>query len=75
VTRRSRYKRWVLIEEFKREINTIIKRKLIEVERSLMLQSILPGYSMKKGKGYNNTIGCAVVVSVSALCSRYYNFA
>jgi len=28
----SRYKRWALVEEFKRRINEVIRRKLIEVE-------------------------------------------
>jgi len=32
--RESRYKRRVLVKEFKREMNGIIKRKLIETERS-----------------------------------------
>ena len=30
---------------------------------------------MEKGKGYDDIIGCAVVVLVSASYSRYYNFA
>ena len=30
---------------------------------------------MEKGKGYDNMIGCAIVVSVSASYSRCYNFA
>ena len=34
-----------------------------------------PGYNMEKGKGYDNMIGCTVVVSVSTSCSRCYNFA
>ena len=34
-----------------------------------------PECSIEKGKGYDDMIGCAVVVSVSASCSRYYNFA
>ena len=31
-----------------------------------------PGDSMDKGKGYVDMIGCTVVVSVSASCSRCY---
>jgi len=38
-----------------------------------MLRSILPGDSMDKGKGYDDMISCAVVVSVSASCSRCHN--
>jgi len=34
-----------------------------------------PGYSMEKGKEYDDMIGCAIVVSVSASCSRCYNLA
>jgi len=34
--RESRYKRRVLVEEFKREMNRVIKRKLMEAERPLM---------------------------------------
>ena len=34
-----------------------------------------PRYNMEKGKEYDDTIGCATVVSVSASCSRYYNLA
>jgi len=30
---------------------------------------------MEKSKGYDNTIGYAIVVSVSASCSRCYNLA
>ena len=33
MTRRSRYKRQPLIEEFKREMNRVIRRKFIEIER------------------------------------------
>jgi len=32
-------------------------------------------YNMKKGKGYDNTIGYTIVVSVSASYSRCYNLA
>jgi len=34
VVRGSGYERRLLVEEFKKEINEIIRRKLIEVERS-----------------------------------------
>jgi len=34
-----------------------------------------PGCSMEKGKEYDDMIGCAIVVSVSASCSRCYNLA
>jgi len=40
-----------------------------------MLRSMLPGCSMEKGKGYDNTIGYAIVVSVSTSYSRCYNLA
>ena len=30
---------------------------------------------MEKGKEYDNTIGCVIVVSVSILCSRCYDLA
>jgi len=33
LARRSRYERRALVEEFKREINGIIRRKLIETEK------------------------------------------
>jgi len=33
------------------------------------------GYSMEKGKRYDNMIGCTIVVSVSTSYSRYYNLA
>jgi len=33
------------------------------------------GCSKKKGKEYDDMIGCAVVVSVSTSCSRCYNLA
>jgi len=44
-------------------------------EMGVLLWSMPPGDSMEKGKGYDNTIGYAVVVSVSASCSRCYNLA
>ena len=34
-----------------------------------------PEYSKEKGKEYDNMIGCAIVVSVSASYSRCYNLA
>ena len=33
------------------------------------------GYNIEKGKEYDDMIGCAVVISVSALYSRHYNLA
>ena len=36
VARESRYQESILVEEFKKEINKMIKRKLIEVERLLI---------------------------------------
>ena len=47
----------------------------MNAEMGVLLQLMSPGCSMEKGKGYDNTIGCAVVVSVSASYSRCYNFA
>jgi len=38
-----------------------------------LLQSISPGDSIDMGRGYDDMIGYAVVVSVSALYSRYHN--
>ena len=38
-----------------------------------VLWSMPPGDSMEKGKGYDDMIGCAVVVSVSTSYSRCYN--
>jgi len=35
VVRNSKYKRRVLVDEFKRELNRIIRKKLIEIERPL----------------------------------------
>jgi len=32
-----------------------------------------PGDSMDMGRGYDDMIGCAVVVSVSISCSRCHN--
>ena len=40
-----------------------------------LLRSILQGCIMEKGKGYDNMISYAVVVSVSTSCSRCYNLA
>jgi len=40
-----------------------------------MLQLIPQGCIMEKGKGYDDTIGCAIVVSVSASYSSCYNLA
>ena len=42
---------------------------------NILLWSMPPRDSMEKGKGYDDTIGCAIVVSVSASCSRCYNLA
>jgi len=39
-----------------------------------VLQSMTPGCSKKKSKGYDDTISCVIVVSVSASC-RCYNLA
>ena len=39
----------------------------------LMLQLMPPRDSMNKGRGYDDMIGCAVVISVSTSCSRYHN--
>ena len=47
----------------------------IPLLQSELLWLMPPGCSMKKGKEYDNTIGCAVVVSVSTSCNRCYNFA
>ena len=44
-------------------------------EMGVLLRSMPPGDSMEKGKGYDDTIGCAIVVSVSASYSRCYNLA
>ena len=35
VVRNSEYERRVLVDEFKRELNRIIRKKLIEIERPL----------------------------------------
>ena len=35
VVRNSKYERRVLVDEFKRELNRIIRKKLIEIERPL----------------------------------------
>ena len=35
VVRNSKYERRVLVDEFKRELNRIIRKKLIETERPL----------------------------------------
>ena len=50
-------------------------RYLIQSNMEDLLQLISQGCIMEKGKGYDNTIGCAVVVSVSTSCSRCYNLA
>jgi len=42
--------------------------------RNEILQSIPPECNMEKGKEYDDTIGYTIVVSVSASCSRCYNF-
>jgi len=47
----------------------------MNAETGVLLQSMPLGCNMEKGKEYNNMIGYAVVVSVSASCSRYYNLA
>ena len=47
----------------------------MNAEIGILLQPMPPECSMEKGKEYNDTISYAVVVSVSASCSRYYNFA
>ena len=36
----------------------------------LLLQLISQGYNIEMGLGYDDTIGCAKVVSVSASCNR-----
>ena len=50
----------------------IHKDTLIDIT---VLQSIPPGYNIEKDKEYDDMIGCVIVVSVSASCSRYYNLA
>ena len=45
----------------------------MNAEIGILLQPMPPECSMEKGKEYNDTISYAVVVSVSASCSRYYN--
>jgi len=47
----------------------------MNAEMGVLLRSMPPGYSMEKGKGYDNTIGCAIVISVSTSCSKRYNLA
>jgi len=44
-------------------------------ETEVLLQSMPPGNSMDMGKGYDNTIGCTVEVSVSTSYSRCHNLA
>jgi len=44
-------------------------------EIGVLLQSMPPGDSMNMGKGYDDTISCAIIVSVSTLCSKYHNLA
>jgi len=43
----------------------------MKAENVVLLQLISQEYIMKMGRGYDDMIGCTVVVSVSALCSRY----
>ena len=50
-------------------------RYLIQSNIKDLLQSIPQWCIMEKGKGYDDTIGCTVVVSVSTSCSRCYNLA
>jgi len=47
----------------------------MNLEMGVLLQLMPPGDSMDMGKGYDNTIGYAVGVSVSTSCSRYHNLA
>jgi len=47
----------------------------MNTEMGVLLQSMLPEYSMEKGKGYDDMIGYTIVVSVRASCSRCYNLA
>ena len=47
----------------------------MNAETGVLLQLMPLGCSMEKDKGYNDMIGCTVVVSVSASYSRCYNFA
>jgi len=44
-------------------------------EIGVLLQSMPSGDSMDMGKEYDDTISCAIVVSVSISCSRYHNLA
>jgi len=48
-------------------------RFLKSLEDWKLLRSMLPGDSMDMGKGYDDMIGCAIVVLVSVSCSRYHN--
>jgi len=47
--------------------------KDMNTEMEVLLQSMPQEYIIEKGKGYDDTISCAIVVSVSASCSRCYN--
>ena len=47
----------------------------MNAEIGVLLRSMSPGCSKEKGKGYDNMIGYAVVVSISTSCSRCYNLA
>ena len=47
----------------------------INTENRILLQLIPRGCIMETGSGYDDTIGCAEVVSVSILCSRCSNLA
>ena len=54
---------------------TYIISPLLRLFIELLLQSMPLGYNIEKGKEYDDMIGCAVVISVSALYSRHYNLA
>ena len=43
----------------------------MNAENRVLLQSIPQSCNMKEGLEYDDTIGCAKVVSVSTSCSRY----
>ena len=59
-----------IVKEKKEERNN--EEDLIELR---MLQLMPPGCNIGKGKGYDDMIGCAIVVSVSTSYSRYYDLA
>jgi len=80
--RGSEYKERSLVEDFKREINRVIRRKLIEVERpSRSIEKwyeravCYDRYLLKSAwtwvEGMTTTISCAEVVSVSTSCGRH----